>query len=388
VRARWALFVKAALGGVVLCFVHFFRNSKGRRSPKVCRGDRYLVSKSCDVFLGTIQRDCNPLSLAIIGHSKSGTTALFDLILKHSGVLSEMFLVPEVKEVGCLSGFLSIEKCMEKVRGPATCVRQGGLYANLTIDASPQTMQMDFKATGLEALQSLKPATVVLLRKPSTVITSLYNHWSSYNEGKNCDRCPLSSILECQLKFLARQNRVDSINHVVRLLRRGSISVSNVQRFRDRLVDEYRSTSCDGCIVKPGHEFIYQHLYLIDAIYELELLSHRRLMVPDSFLVIDAETLKKYPDNVRDNLFMMLLGNESFNSIASHITIPSWINFSSNVKSSKKPCALLPKDILCKVSRFMAPFDAGLFNTLNTLTLEGSLVTMAKTKGHWWNSDC
>jgi hypothetical protein len=389
VRSRWDIYIKATLLSVVLCSVHSLRyvqepgssNSRGER-------DKLFVSKSNDVLLGTIQRDCNPLTLAIIGHSKSGTTALFDLILEHSGVFSKMFNVPEVKEVGCLSGFLTAEQCLEKVRGPATCVQHGELYSNLTIDASPQSMQMDLKATGLEALHILRPATVVLLRKPSTVITSLYNHWSSYKEGESCDMCPLSTILECQLTFLAKQNRLDSIMYVVRRLRRGDISVSNVQRFRDSLVDEYRSTPCDGCRVQPGHEFIYQHLYLLDSMYELELLSHRRLMVRDSFLVIDAETLQKYPNDVRDILFMMLLGNDVFSSTISNVAIPSWTNFSSNVKSSKKQCALLSKTLLCKVARFMAPFDVGLFKTLKLLTLEGSLVTIAKTKGHWWDSDC
>jgi hypothetical protein len=304
-----------------------------------------------------------------------------------------MFVPPTVKEVGCLTTGVNERSCLESVGGPATCNRQGLYYSNLTIDASPETTNVKTLYHAWGPVPRFNPAIILLLREPVPVIRSMYNHWASYREGEDCDSCPLAAVLSCQLQFFASKNRLESIELILNRLRSGDASVSDVHEFHQRLGNEYNAMPCGGCSgVNDTNKFIYEHLYLLDVIYEFDLLVHNAFMKWDRFLVVDTNALSTYPDVVRDTFFELILGEDHYRRIHSAGLTPSWQGFASNVKDQKKSCATLSRELACEATKFLKPFNSMLFNTIRRLSRDGKVSTLSARRVEWWepvpNQEC
>jgi hypothetical protein len=348
------------------------------------------VRRSHTDFPGTIARLCSPLTVAVIGHAKCGSTTMFELITMYSGALSQMFVAPAVKEVGCL-GRKPVEECMESIRGPATCNSPGLLYANLTIDAAPVSTNVKFLSRGRRPMsrEIIQPAVIMLLRDPVAVIESLYNHWAEGNPEIACDSCPLSVVLSCQLKFLSVAHRKSSILHILQEHSSGRASLLALQQFHRNLGDEFRRLRCPACRgVTAENKFMFEHFYLLDVIYEFDISSHEEHMAWDNFLVVDTNALSKFPDGVRDSFFELIIGVEKYTDVKSTLSIPSWSGISKNVRNVKKPCSRLPKSLRCEAAVFLKPFSSRLFKTIQRLSDARKLTFLAATDGEWWDLHC
>jgi hypothetical protein len=371
--------------GTCCCF--FVRHEPTRVQLQHPPGDKIFKSYHRLPRAGSLSKGCSPLTVAIIGHAKSGTTTLFDLATSYSGILSQMFVKSTRKEVGCLSG-RNFGDCMKNVRGPARCDSKQPHNSNLTIDAAPAPTDVRRIGTGMSVPQNVTPSIVFLLRNPIDVIVSLYNHYAlTHWQSGDCEKCPLTSLLYCQLKFLTTE-RIESLVNMLRAVRAGTASVSEMKKFLKTLVEDYSRMACDGCDgVHEKNYFIYKHFYILDVMFEFDLLAFKQFMDWENFLVIDYKLLAVSPDAVRDSFFELLLGANPYKSLDAGYVVPSWEGINSNPQSKKKACALVSPDVLCKVGSVLKPFNDMLFDNIQDLAGREMISTVSGTSKVWWDMD-
>lgn len=350
-----------------------------------------LSYRSSPFFPGLISDivSCNPLSLIVLGHAKSATTDLYTLLVNR---FHNIFTPPNQKEIGCLSGNIDNDKCISSINGPAKCHAKGSYYTGLTLDVSPRPLHfahVRYSRLSSNLVSHAAAACVIILREPIATMQSLFNHWhSGYNESFiPCDRCSLNILVTAELEFLMREDNVVIVDKLLSGLEDSSLNFSTLETSRNVLLDRYEKlpgiSECKG-LGFPHLRFAY----VLDSIFELEILPYRQLMHASKFLILDYQLYSDSPNEVRDALFEILFGSEKYRIFKESDSLPSWENQDhSNVKRNKSSCAILSNNLKCDVAHYLSRYSKRFFALLRKLESLKAITILAKARHEWWDSE-
>lgn len=350
------------------------------------------IYRSTGSFPGVISGigKCSPLSLTILGHAKAGTSDLYTLIIQKS---RGIFIEPRRKEVGCFGGYMSPQRCIDDINGPATCHWNGKVYSNLTIDAAPLPMKFNkVRWSNLTEFYfyGFSPASIVILREPVSTMESLYNHWMWPNLVSEtvCSECSLEKLVLAELAWLHQESTKSSIERILSALENGYATRITLEVDRDILIQDFLSMYVPPeCRRDDSVGESFQHNYLLDGIYELSLLPFSELMTSGRFLMVDFNLYSKQPDTVRDSIYEMLFGSDLYMKLQEEAYFASWRSHEVvNEKSEKRKCALLTAETKCQIAKYLEYYSERFFEILENLAQKGAISTLSLNSGKWWDS--
>jgi hypothetical protein len=300
-----------------------------------------------------------------------------------------MFRMPIEKEIGCLNAKVNYSQCLESIGGPALCTHSGELITEMTLDISPEPLTSPF-ARWLRVqedvhLAALRPLTVVILRDPIQTAQS-YNMWVDQFDipSKLCMKSSFEAVFLKQMEFFRQPTISNSYSNILANLRERNLLSKDLDLWRDDIVANYEASTFNLCREESSGTFALRYLYVLDILYEFELLAQHALMSHTHFLVVDYNVLVRNPNSIRDILFSMLLGTEKYTRIIHQHGMPSWNDVKPTNSRSKSKCSRLSCEAVFNIRKFLEGPTASLFETLNNAVDSGGITLLGSHGRSWW----